>query len=110
MPEGDNGENGESPDLNEFPDLELPVPEDFMAQEGSVAPLPEFDQEGVLGDLGWEFCLLFNGRPWQTVSFRADSAAEAAAWMDAFTRWVNAQLVRQGYPNGICRWRSGACQ
>jgi hypothetical protein len=103
MPDGDD------PDLDALPDLELPSAEDFMAQEGTADPIEDVDT-GPLTDLGWEFCLLFNGRPWQTTRFRADTAAEAAGWMQAYTRWVNDQLARLGYPPGICTWVSGACQ
>ena len=51
--------------------------EDFMAQEGTADPLEGFDS-GTVTDLGWPFCLLFNGRPWQTVTWKVDTAAEAA--------------------------------
>lgn len=106
MPDGDDPD---APDLDNLPDLELPSAEDFVATEGTADPIEDVDS-GTLTDLGWEFCLLFNGRPWQTVAFRADTAAEAAGWMQAFTRWVNDQLTRLGYPPGICTWVSGACQ
>lgn len=98
-----------TPDLDTLPDLELLSAEDFMAQEGTADPLEGFDS-GTVTDLGWPFCLLFNGRSWQTVTWTVDTAAEAAGWMDAFTRWVNAQLARMGYPPGICTWASGPCQ
>jgi hypothetical protein len=104
-----DGNGSGAPDLDTLPELDLPSAEDFMAQEGSADPLQGFDS-GTVTDLGWQFCLLFNGRPWQTVSFKVDSAAEAAGWMDAFTRWVNAQLAQMGYPPGICTWVSGPCQ
>lgn len=97
------------PSLEELPEIELPASEDFVAQEGAVAPLEGFEL-GTATDLGWEFCLLFNGRAWQTVMFRADTAAEAAGWMEAYTRFVNSTLARMGYPPGICSWISGRCR
>ena len=85
------------PDLDTLPDFELPSVEAFMAQEGTADSLEGFDSGTLtVTDLGWSSCLLFNGRPWQTVTWKVDTAAEAAGWMDAFTRWVNAQLARMG--------------
>jgi hypothetical protein len=106
-----DGNGSGTPDLDTLPGLELPSADDFVAQEGTADPLDGFDSGTVaVTDLGWPFCLLFNGRPWQPVNWKVDTAAEAAGWMDAYTRWVNAQLVRMGYPAGICTWVSGSCQ
>jgi hypothetical protein len=105
------GNGSVTPDLDTLPDLELPSADDFIAQEGMADPLEGFDSGTVtVTDLGWPFCLLFNGRQWQTVTWKVDTAAEAAGCMDAFTRWVNEQLVRMGYPARICTWVSGPCQ
>jgi hypothetical protein len=106
-----DGDGPDAPDLDTLPALDLPSADDFMAQEGTADPLEGFDSGALaVTDLGWPFCLLFNGRPWQTVTWNVDSAAEAAGCMGAFTRWVNAQLARMGYPPGICTWAAGSCQ
>lgn len=106
-----DGDGLDSPDLDSLPGLKLPSADDFMAQEGTADPPEGFDSGTLtVTDLGWPFCLLFNGRPWQTVTWKVDTAAEAAGWMDAFTRRANAQLARMGYPPGICTWAAGACQ
>jgi hypothetical protein len=91
----------------ELPPVDLPDPATFQAEVGEVEPLEKV-KNGVATDLGWEFCLRYNGRPWQTVYFTADSASEAAAWIVAYTRFVNETLVLQGYAP-LCTWVIGAC-
>jgi hypothetical protein len=59
-----DGNGSGTPDLDTLPGLELPSADDFVAQEGTADPLGGFDSGTVaVTDLGWPFCLLFNGRP-----------------------------------------------
>lgn len=97
------------PDLDELPSVALPATETFQEDNGAVDPEEVVELDFVATDLGWPFCLQFNGRPWQTLFFRADSAGEAAAWATAYTRFMDSVLVASGYPPGLCSWSTGAC-
>ena len=70
-----DGDGLDSPDLDSLPGLKLPSADDFMAQEGTADPPEGFDSGTLtVTDLGWPFCLLFNGRPWQTVTWKVDNS------------------------------------
>lgn len=90
------------------PDIDLPDPQDFADGHGPFDPLPGYDSDTPT-DLGWEFCLLFAGKRWQTVVFTADSAGEAAAMMQSYTDFVNQVLQNSGYRPNLCTWSVGAC-
>jgi hypothetical protein len=90
------------------PDIDLPDPNTFAEEHGPFDALPGYDSEQAT-DLGWKFCLLFAGRPWQTVIFTADSAGEAAAMTQSYTAFVNQVLQANNYPPNICSWSFGAC-
>jgi hypothetical protein len=90
------------------PDVALPDPQDFVEQNGPFEPLAGYDDQQPATD-GWEFCLLYAGKPWQTVVFTADSAGEAAAMMQSYTDFVNQVLQNSGYPPHVCTWSAGAC-
>jgi hypothetical protein len=66
------------------PPIDLPTPDDFVASEGTATPV-EGVELGIATDLGYDFCLRYNQRPSQTVFFCADTAAEAAGWMEALS-------------------------
>ncbi|MEU7001486.1 hypothetical protein [Nonomuraea sp. NPDC046570] len=87
----------QEPDLETLPDVEIPG---RLPEEGDVAvtQLPV-----------WETCLLFRGRPWQTIPISAESPEDAALIMDAFVAKINAILVQRRYPPGTCTWTANAC-
>jgi hypothetical protein len=91
----------------DVPAIDLPTPDDFVTEEGSVDPIEDVDV-GTATDLGYAFCLRYNQKPWQAVYFQAGSADEAAGWITAYTRFVNQVLVQQGYPP-LASWSVGAC-
>jgi hypothetical protein len=90
-----------------FPSVDVLSPDDFVIEQGTVEPIDGIDL-GTATDLGWEFCLRFDGRPWQTVAFQVDTAAEAAGWAQAYTQYLNRALIKAGYPPA-CTWTAGAC-
>jgi hypothetical protein len=55
------------------------------------------------------FCLLFNGKPWQTIIVAAPSPELAALTMEQYVQLKNAELVNAHYPPNMCSARSGAC-
>jgi hypothetical protein len=93
---------------DDLPDVELPSAEDVMAEVGSVEPLDGADELAVITDLGYEFCVRYNGRPWIPLHLTANSAGEAAAWAQTIVDRFNQALVAAGY-QPLATWTYGPC-
>jgi hypothetical protein len=89
-------------DLSEFPDFDVPSSLAAEVESGNLDTGLQLFQA--------EFCLLFNGRPWQTVAFASPSPEAALLTM---TQWVNRvgnpTLVRMGYPPNMLTFNIGRC-
>jgi hypothetical protein len=59
--------------------------------------------------LQFPFCLLFNGKPWQTIIVAAPSPDLAALTMEQYVALINKALVAAHYPPNMCTARSGEC-
>ena len=90
-----------------FPSVDVLSPDDFVIEQGN-GRTHRRHRPRHRDRSGWEFCLRFDGRPWQTVAFQVDTAAEAAGWAQAYTQYLNRALIKAGYPPA-CTWTAGAC-
>ncbi len=65
---------------------------------------------GTLNEMvSFQFCLRFNGQPWQTIVVAAPSPELAALTVSQIVQLINDQLVRMGYPPNLCTASSGSC-
>lgn len=81
-------------------------PSDF-----SIASEVPADASGAVATdtlMVFQFCVLYAGKPWQTLPLAAPSPELAADTMNQIIMRVNARLVDMHYPPAAS-WRSGEC-
>lgn len=99
----------DGPDLEPPSDVALPSVEEIMDEVGSVEP-EEVDESrlSTTVDSGYEFCVLYSGRPWIPVHLQANSAGEAVAWIRVIVDHYNLAVQQAGY-QPLCSWAYGPC-
>lgn len=86
------------------PPSDVNIPSDLTA-DLSTQPQPM----DTVQMLPFPFCLLFNSKPWQTITVAAPSPELAALTIEQFVQLINETLVKRGYPPNMCSARSGSC-
>ena len=88
-----------SPDLSGFPDI------DISAELSALGVELESSEQLV----PFTACVLFAGRPWETVQFAAPSPQAGVITMNQLVARLNAVAQQLRYPPNIVTWKSGAC-